>query len=216
MPIRCITRQTGVQNAHQKTWQPGNAYRSHWVPKGGNGNSHGYSQQTFVGSVPTDAEALPPELATKLSAEELAFLETKLFLPARLAAQQKTRAEELRETDPLWRLSEAERLTLEAAHRSEKGAVPNAKVFAVQAALAKFRTILQASIYSPQSEQLKSDPLRDALIAIKLARDAVLAGRYGTAPVEGVRGTTVYKLWADIFETVGGSEGNSLMRALQA
>ena len=66
------------------------------------------------------------------------------------------------------------------------------------------------------TEQSVSDPLKAALGAIKLARDAVLTGRYGTAPAEGVRGTSVYKMWADIFETVGGSDGNSLMRALQA
>ena len=190
-------------------------YRSHWVPKGANGNSHGYSQQTFVGSLPVDADALCTALAIKLSTEEHAFLETKLFQPSRLASQQKQRAVEIRDADPLWRLGEAERLTLEAAHRSEKGAVPNAKVFAVQAALAKVRTIMQASIQSPPAEQLKSDPLKDALVAIKAARDAVLGGRYGSAPVEGVRSTYPYRLWADIFETVGGSEGNSLMRALQ-
>ena len=190
-------------------------YRSHWVPKGTNSNSHGYSQQSFVGSLPTDAETLPPQLATKLSADEHAFLETKLMQPARLAAQQKQRAVEILEADPLWRLGEAERLTLEAALRSEKGAVPTAKVSAVQTALAKVKTITQASFHVPSAELTRSDPLKDALAAIKAARDAVLAGRYGTAPVEGVRGTNVYKLWADIFETVGGSEGNSLMRALQ-
>jgi len=190
-------------------------YRSSWVPKGANGNSHGYSQQTFVGSLPMSAESLPPELATKLSTHELALLEIKVFKPARLAAQQRTRSVELREADPLWRLSEAERLTLEAASRSEKGAVPSAKVTAVQSALSKVRTITYAPIHASPTEHQRSDPLKDALIAIKSARDAVLAGWYGTAPVEGVRGTTVYKLWADIFETVGGSDGNSLMRALQ-
>lgn len=192
-------------------------YRSSWVSKGTNGNTHGYSQQTFIGSLPIDGvkETLPADLASKLSADEHTFLEIKLLQPARLAAQQKTRADELREADPLWRLSEAVRLTLEAAHRSEKGAVPNAKVTAVQTALAKVRTITQASIHPPPAEQQRSDPLKDALAAIRGARDAVLAGRYGTAPAEGVRGTTVYKLWADIFETVGGSDTNSLMRALQ-
>jgi hypothetical protein len=190
-------------------------YRSSWVAKGANGNSHGYSRQSFVGSLPTGAVAMPSELASKLSADELAFLDAKLLQPARLAAQQKRRAEELREADPLWRLGEAERLTLEAAHRSEKGAVPNAKVAAVQSALSRVRTITQAPTHSPPMELQRSDPLKDALAAIRAARDAVLAGRYGTAPVEGVRGTSVYKLWADIFETVGGSDGNSVMRALQ-
>ena len=192
-------------------------YRSNWVSKGSKGNTHGYSQQTFIGSLPVDGvtETLLADLASKLSADELDFIERKLLQPARLAAQQKRRAEELREADPLWRLSEAERLTMEAAQRSERAMVPNAKVAAVQTALAKVRTITQSPIHAPSTEQHRSDPLKDALAAIRAARDAVLAGRYGTAPVEGVRGTSVYKLWADIFETVGCSDGNSLMRALQ-
>ncbi|UUZ77420.1 hypothetical protein LP414_09455 [Polaromonas sp. P1(28)-13] len=190
-------------------------YRSHWVPKGANGNSHGYSQQTFIGSLPTNAEALPTKLATKLSADELAFLETKLFQPARLAEQQKMRAEELREADPIWRLADAERLANEAAQRSERFAVPNSRLTSVQSALARVRTITQTHTQAPTAAQQTSDPLKDALTAIKAARDAVLAGRYGTAPAEGVRSTAVYKLWSDIFEAVGSSDGNSLMRALQ-
>lgn len=191
-------------------------YRSNWVPKGANGNSHGYSQQTFLGSLPAHAESMPPNLAAKLSKEEHEYVESKLFRPARLAALQKQKAAEEQEADPIWRLAEAARLTHEAAHRSERGAVPNSNVTAVQSALAKVRTISQATpSQPPQLESSKSDPLKDALVAIKAARDAVLAGRYGTAPAEGVRSTYPYKLWAEIFETVGGSDGNSLMRALQ-
>ncbi|OOG58067.1 hypothetical protein [Polaromonas sp. C04] len=194
-------------------------YRSHWVAKGTTGNTHGYAVQTFAGSVPLDAETLPAGLKDKFSIEETEFLESKLFQPARLAANQKRRAVELREADPVWRLEEAERLTREAAHRSERGLVPDAKVRAVQSALSAVKTIAQAQT-QPRTqvmvaEQPKSDPLRDALIAIKSARDAVSAGRYGSAPAEGVRSTYPYKLWAEIFETVGGSESDSLMRALQ-
>lgn len=194
-------------------------YRSSWVAKGTNGNTHGYSVQTFAGSVPLDAETLPANLKDRFSSMEVEFLERKLFQPARVAAQQKRRAAELREADPVWRLEEAERLTLEAAQRSERGAVPNAKVSAVQSALSAVKTIALAQS-QPRAqvaavEHSKSDPLRDALVAIKAARDAVSAGRYGTAPAEGVRSTYPYKLWAEIFETVGGSEGDTLMRALQ-
>ena len=194
-------------------------YRSNWVPKGTSGNTHGYSHQTFIGSLPVDglAETMPPDLAAKLSAEELEYIEIKLFQPARLAAQQARRAAELRESDPVWRLDEAEHLISEAALKSERGAVPNSKVSALQTALSKVRTITQqAHAVAPATDQTASDPLKAALGAIKLARDAVLSGRYGTAPAEGVRGTGVYKMWADIFETVGGSDGNSLMRALQS
>ena len=194
-------------------------YRSRWVAKGVNGNTHGYSEQAFIGSLPFDGldETMSPDLAAKLSAEELDFIEIKLFQPARLAAQQARRAVELRESDPVWRLDEAEHMISQAALKSERGAVPNGKVTAVQSALSRVRTITQQALPpAPAMEQSASDPLKAALAAIKCARDAVLTGRYGTAPAEGVRGTAVYRLWADIFETVGGSDGNSLMRALQS
>ena len=122
----------------------------------------------------------------------------------------------MREADPIWRLDDATHLVLEAAQKSESCVVPNSNVAAVQAALSKVRTISQTPTHAPPVENSKSDPLKDALVAIKAARDAVLEGRYGTAPVEGVRSTYPYRLWADIFETVGRSDGNSLMRALQA
>ena len=95
-------------------------YRSSWVPKGTNGNTHGYAVQHFAGSVPLDAEDLPIDLKDKFSDEEVEFLESKLFQPARAAAQEERRAAAQREADPIWRLEEAERLTLEAAHRSER------------------------------------------------------------------------------------------------
>ena len=99
--------------------------------------------------------------------------------------------------------------------KSESCIVPNLNFAVVQAALSKVRTTSQTPAHFPAVESSKTDPLWDALIAIKAARDAVLAGRYGAAPAKGVRSTYPYRLWADIFETVGSSEGNSLMRALQ-
>ena len=204
-------------------------YRSSWVPKGAAGNTHGYSTQTFVGSLPIEAEALPGELENKFSSAELRYLGDKIFQPARLAAQQKVRAAELREADPIWRLDEAARLTLEAAERSERGLVPDGRVSAVQAALGRVKTISQALSFVqppgqpptaaptvPVAAPGKDDPLREALIAIKAARDAVLAGRYGTAPAEGVRATYAYRTWADIFEAIEGPGNGSLLRALQS
>lgn len=198
-------------------------YRSSWVPKGSNGNTHGYSTQNFIGSLPLDAENLPVELENKFSSSELEYLDTKLFKPAKQAAEQERRAVENRATDPMWRLDEAARLTLEAAVCSERGVVPNNKVLAVHAALAKVRTITTvqpapqtvAAPAPPVAEPVRADPLREALIAIKAARDAVLAGRYGTAPAEGVRATYAYRTWAEIFEAIEGAGGTSLLRALQ-
>ena len=200
-------------------------YRSSWVPKGSAGNTHGYSTQTFVGSLPLEAEILPCELENKFSNAELRYLDDKIFQPARLAAQQKVRVAELREADPIWRLDEAARLTLEAAERSERGLVPDGRVSAVQAALGRVKTISQALSFvqpagqptpaAPVAGQGRDDPLRDALIAIKAARDAVLTGRYGTAPAEGVRASYAYRKWAEIFEAIEGAGSDSLLRALQ-
>lgn len=199
-------------------------YRSSWVPKGSSGNTHGYSIQTFVGSLGVDAERLPTELENKFSGDELEYLERNLFRPARIVSEQQMRAVEYRETDPIWRLEEAARLSAEAAIRSERGAVPNVKVAAIQAALGKVRTITPLQLpptpasnsMSSSVEPGRSDPLRDALLAIKAAREAVMAGRYGSAPAEGVRATYAYKKWSEIFEAIEGAGSESLLRALQA
>src|SRR5665811_287971 len=124
-------------------------YRSSWVPKGSSGNTHGYAVQQFAGSLPIDSVSLPADLATKFSSTELELLETKIFQPARDAARQKVREAEIRESDPIWRLEDAARLTLEAAERSERGYVPNSRVAAVQAALSRVKTITPVPTHDP-------------------------------------------------------------------
>lgn len=202
-------------------------YRSSWVPKGTSGNTHGYAVQQFAGSLTLDSVSLPADLENKFSSPELQFLETKLFEPARQAAQEKAREAEHLESDPLWRLDEAIRLTLEAADRSERGYVPNSRVAAVQAALARVKTITptpthalapavpQTGAQVPASGQPRADPLTDALIAIKAARDAVLEGRYGTAQLDKARASHAYRLWSEILEAVEGTKSTSLKGALQ-
>lgn len=184
----------------------------------------GYSTQEFVASISLDAVNLPPELENKLSAVELEYLETRVFQPARVVAEQRRKERERHAVDPIWRLEEAARLSAEAAALSERGAVPNLKVAAVQAAISRVRMIVPVptvpTTAAPQpsahADSGRSDPLRDALAAIKTARDAVMAGRYGSAPAEGVRSTYAYKKWSEIFEAVEGTGGDSLLRALQA
>ena len=202
-------------------------YRSSWVQKGTSGNTHGYSVQQFAGSLPIDSVSLPAELANKFSGPELQLLETKIFQPARRAEQEKARAAEHRESDPIWRLEEAARLATEAAERSERGAVPNSRVAAVQNALLRVKTITptpthaltppapQSSAQVPAGGHSRADPLTEALVAIKVARDAVMAGRYGTAPTDGARATHAYRMWAEIFEAIEGNKGTSLLRSLQ-
>ncbi|WP_197032980.1 hypothetical protein [Thiomonas sp. FB-Cd] len=93
-------------------------YRSTWVPKGAQGNTHGYSRQSYLGSIPLTAAAIPDALQSKLTADELAFVESKICGPARQRAAEEQRAAELCERDPGWRIEEAQRLLGEAADRS--------------------------------------------------------------------------------------------------
>lgn len=199
-------------------------YRSSWVAKGTNGNTHGYSTQHFVGSIPLEATKLPDDLVNKLTTAELDLIEIRILKPARQSVDAKVRLEALREADPMWRLDEALRLTQEAAVRSAIGAVPNVKVTAINTALASVKTICKSppttAVYPYSTSTVgvpsKTDPLVAARDAIKTARDAVQAGHYRSAPAEGVRNTHPYKLWSEIFDAIEGRKGVSLMQALQA
>ncbi|MFL9906822.1 hypothetical protein [Paraburkholderia sp. RL17-337-BIB-A] len=96
-------------------------YRSKYVRKGSDGNTHGYSAQEFVGSLPVDALEIPVTLAAKLSSDEIRYVEDNVILPAvraadkaRQVAEQQRRDAEIRERDPQWRLEEALRLLTDA------------------------------------------------------------------------------------------------------
>ena len=201
-------------------------YRSLWVPKGTCGNTHGYSVQNYVGSLPLESIEVPTDLAALLSTEELAVVDSKVCVPARRAADEAKRSAERREADPVWRLEDAARLIAAAAVRSEKGVVPDSKLAAIQTALQAVKSVSQfrspvvpaapiAAKPAVTAATERVDTLRDALDAISAARVAVLAGSYGSAPKEGVRATYAYKKWADILQAVTGTTGDSLMRALQ-
>lgn len=192
-------------------------YRSRWVPKGTDGNTHGYAVQTFVGSLPVDACSVPDELASRLTEQERRYVEASICRPAREAAEQARREAEQREADPLWRLAEAARLVDESGQRSQQRRVPRARVEAVQDALMRVH-VLDPVDARPAPDK-RADPLQEALTAIRAAAAAVRAGAYGRAPETGVRATRPYRLWSDIWEAVSGTDGGptngSLMRALQ-
>jgi len=192
-------------------------YRSSWVPKGTNKNTHGYSQQTFVGSLPVHACSLPDELASRLAEPERAYIEATICRPAREAAERARRENEHREIDPLWRLAEAARLAGEAAERSQRRRVHRQRVQEVTEALARVQ-LLDPPVETKAPEK-RTDPLQDALGTIRAAAAAVRSGAYGRAPETGVRATRPYRLWSEIYEAVCGTDGDpssgSLMRALQ-
>lgn len=189
-------------------------YRSVWVPKGSAGNTHGYSRQVYVGSLPASAETIPGALRERMSDDELAFVDAKICGPAREAAERQRLEDELRERDPGWRLEEAQRLVNEAAERSAGMPVSAARLADLQDALAGVETDSTA-IQMPTNAKGTDDPLRSALAAVQEAARAVAAGRYGKAPAEQVRSTRTYRLWADLWAAVEGETEGSLLRALQ-
>ncbi|MDD4888061.1 MAG: hypothetical protein PHO64_14290 [Thiomonas sp.] len=187
-------------------------YRSTWVPKGAAANTHGFTQQRYVGSIPFSAAAVPPDLLSRLTSDEIAFVETRICESARQRAADEQRAAEERELDPRWRVEEAARLLGEAADRSAAQPIPAADVERLQQLVGG----LHAKGSAVTAVTTKStDPLAEALTAIRTAAQAVTSGRYGTAPADGVRTTRTYKTWSQLLDAVQGENDGSLLRALQ-
>ena len=187
-------------------------YRSAWVPKGTAGNTHGYAQQHYVGSIPLTAAAISPLLHSKLTQEEVAFIESKICTPARQRAAEEQRAAERREVDAVWRVEEALELLVQAAERSAAQPVPAAILDRVQQAVSRLHT---KGSPATAVTMKPTDPLAEALTAIRVAAQAVTSGRYGKAPSEGVRTTRTYKTWSQVLDAVQGESDGSLLRALQ-
>jgi hypothetical protein len=188
-------------------------YRSTWVPKGTSGNTHGYSKQEYLGSLDLKAEGVPPALKARLSADEVEFVMARVVSPAHEAAAELAKQQAARLHDPLWRIDEALRLLKEASALSERAQVPTGRIDLLRSELQKVRTVQGSSVRTT----FISDPLSDALGALRHAASAVQGGRYGDAPAEGVRSSSTYQTWVQIYREIEGSAGsNSLLRALQA
>ena len=187
-------------------------YRSEWVPRGAAGNSHGYTRQVYVGSIPLDATAVPAELLGRLSEDVVEFVEKTVCQPARDRIADQAREVERRERDPAWRVAEAVRLVEEAVERSVQQPVPAVTVTRLR------ETVEQLRVAGDQAKPRAgppADPLAEALSAIRSAAQAVASGRYGKAPAKDVRGTRPYRLWAQVLDAVQGEGDGSLLRALQ-
>jgi hypothetical protein len=184
-------------------------YRSTWVPKGAEGNTHGFARQVYVGSVPLMATEIPPATCSKLTPPERAFVERQVVQPAKQALARAQHEAHKRSRDPLWRLSEGLRLIREAAVLSAEAGVPSASVGELHKALSTIHVLGAARLAEP-------DPLENALSALRKAARAVAAGHYGAAPPEGVRKSPVYARWLEIAGQVDGSASDGLLRELQA
>lgn len=187
-------------------------YRSTWIKKNSENNSHGFSRQQFVGSLPVDAEAIPEGLACQLSDDEIAFVHRTIVTPAKANAEEARREAARRAVDPIWRLDEGARLIREAALLSVHAQVPGGRVKALADALGEVKFFGGAQL----QESRKNDPVSDALDGLRAAGRAVAAGHYGQAPVEGVRRSKLYADWLEIVREVEGTSAQGgLLRALQ-
>lgn len=185
-------------------------YRSTWVSKGTEGNSHGFSRQVYVGSMSLLATEIPSGTGTKLTPAERELVERQVVRPAQQALACAQANAQKRVRDPLWRLEEGLRLLREAAALSAQGAVPASRVRELHAALASIQSI------GASSRPVERDPLEVAVEGLRNAAQAVANGHYGPAPEEGVRKSPIYVRWLEISEQVDGSAPDGLLRQLQA
>ena len=192
-------------------------YRSAWIKKGVEGNSHGFSRQTFVASLAVDSQSLTEKLTELLSAEEAGYVEKNLLVPARLATEACRVKAESERRDPVRRLDEAAKLVREAAALSADAVVPHGRIKAIADALATVKSLGGSALLSaPRQDAQKSDPLVEALNAIRAAAQAVREGHYGHAPVDGARRSKPYEIWMEISRENDGTSGpDGLLRALQ-
>ena len=191
-------------------------YRSEWVKKGAEGNTHGFSRQKYIGSLPEGSELAPTELISRLESDELATLSQKVLLPAKAARLAKEADEEQRRLDPVWRLDEAARLVKDAAVLSSANKrVSDWRVRAVIDALAGVEIFGDQS--SPAKRDAQADPLAEALKALQSAAHAIAKGHYGRAKEGAARNSTIYKAWLQITAHIDGEAGpESLLRSLQS
>lgn len=185
-------------------------YRSMWVPKGAEGNTHGFSRQVYVASLPLQATAIPSDVDAKLTLSEREFVEQRVVQPARQALARAQADAQKHARDPLWRLQEGLRLVREAAALSAQGAVAAARVRELQNALSTIQVI------GASPRPVERDPLETAVDSLRKAARAVANGHYGPAPDEGVRKSPIYVRWLEISEQVDGSAPDGLLRQLQA
>lgn len=188
-------------------------YRSIYVRKGQQGNTHGYAEQQFVGSLPANATELPSELAIKLSADEIRYVERLCLQPARERMLAEQEAKKAHARDPNWRLEQAADL-LHAASQlmtSQQGALKEQG----KDAIARINALMQSNASLACNAGPASDPLGTALQAVQTAARALRDGVYGQAPAENVRATEPYQLWTQIKGAVDGGSSESLLRALQ-
>lgn len=193
-------------------------YRTEWVRKGTQGNTHGFSHAHYVGSLPRDAQDIPEPLAAVLTESERALVDKRVCAPAREAARQAQEHAHQQAIDPNWRLRQASALIAEAAPLCAAQDVLPDVLQALHAALRGLPAHPspgQSAKGDTTTATTAPDPLARAADAVVQAAKAVAAGHYGPPPKNNVRGTAVYQSWERLQQAMEGDDPGSLLRALQ-
>ena len=149
-------------------------YRSTYVRKGEKGNTHGYAQQQFVGSLPAESLAIPDDLAGKLTDAERGYVEREIIEPARQRAEDERLKAQARERDPNWRIVEAARLLKEARNLSD--ACPGVLDAVGAAGAVDVSEHLRGFVLPSRQNSQTNHPLNDALESIRRATKSVKDG----------------------------------------
>lgn len=188
-------------------------WRTEWVPKGKEGNSHGFKRERYVASIPFDAREVPETIRGLLSPSELAAVHRRVIDPARAAWAMQEQARMTREADALWRLQEALKLTEQARARATRSPDERAAAQQLMAAV----DALPYSAPQPAKPNMAGiGQLVAARDALREAARAVKAGALGDAPSTEVRSTQAYRLWSEISALVSPGEKGNLLDELQS
>lgn len=191
-------------------------WRTSWVAKGAEGNSHGYRTEKYVGSLPLAATELPAELADRLSPDEMTLLSKRVLEPARLAAAEREQAAAAREADPGWRIADALRLLDDALERSRESPVAPELLERLHGAMARWPAPPAGSTDSSAGDGTALAALQQVISAMARAASAVRSGALGDVPTGKVRTLPAYHAWSAIAAHVNdGKQADTLLRALQ-
>lgn len=189
-------------------------YRSQWIPRSAV-NTHGYTEQRFVGSIRLDATEVPNELCALLTSVEAEWLETTLCAPNRTRQADALAAATARENDPCWRLVEAVRLIQEAAERSVASPVPRKLADNIRTVTAGLRHI-EPPLMATTSAIRFGNPVDAVVQAARHAAKTIAQPDFPKAPEAGARSSPVYKSWLELSKLMDGNAHGSLLRTLQA
>jgi hypothetical protein len=173
----------------------------------------GQSKQVYVMSIPESATGLPTKPSknkVSFTEDERAYLEHRIFAPARVAEEAERLEADARRCDPYWRINDAAMLLQDA--------VRVAREFGVLLELERvkeFSTAYQA-VQAVAAEPIASmDPMEQMVESIRRAGTWLAEGGYGKAPEEGVRSTKPWHLWQSAWDLLTGPESYSIIRRLQ-